>query len=148
VSAKRRDFGVHGRSTGDGEDAATQRQHWGCAGKRHLAVPVGTQRQHWRCPDSHLAVAVAIRRGRWGRESMGLVVQVGGLGSLNVSGGQRDWPEVLEMMRLKLPLKMRLKMRLKMPLKRRRMRMRNLVNVLDLLFSINGSISCTLRLSH
>jgi hypothetical protein len=79
---------------------------------------------------------------------MGLVVQVGGLGSLNVSGGQRDWPEVLEMMRLKLPLKMRLKMRLKMPLKRRRMRMRNLVNVLDLLFSINGSISCTLRLSH
>jgi hypothetical protein len=65
---------------------------------------------------------------------------VGGLGSLKVSGGQGDWPEVLEMMRLKMPLKM--------PLKRRRMRMRSLVNVLDLLFSISGSISCTLRLSH
>ena len=92
MSAKQGDFGVHGRSTG-GEEAATQRQHWRCSG-------------NWRCPGKrHLAAAVATERDRWGRESMGLVVQVGGLGSLNVSGGQRDWPEVLEMMRLKMPLR-------------------------------------------
>ena len=82
-----------------------------------------TQRQHWHCPDKRrLTVAVATERDRWGCESMGFG---GGLGSLNVSGGQGGVAEVLE-----------------------GMRMRALVNVLDLLFSMNGSIFCTLRLSH